>query len=138
MTDKEVCECIPVELIRAQIINVYKKIKFYDGIHEDTWSNYPCIVLERNNCRTDHCLGRISLSIRIPPRDIRILSILSIRSEERGFAYLDQHLRSMLENGILHNLQTVIKELNTPVIPSATEYFENPQLPFRSFKKKKK
>ena len=138
MIDKVVCECIPVELIKTQAENTHKNIRCYDGIHKNTWSKYPCIVLEKNQCRTSHCSGRISLSIRTPPRDIKILSVLSIRAEKRGYVCLDRHLRSLLENGILQNVQTVNRELNIPIKPSTTKYFENPPLPSGSFVKSKK
>lgn len=138
MAGKEICECIPVELIRAQVKGKYKIIKCYDGIHNNTWSKYPCATLERNLCRVDHCSGRISLSIRTPPKDIRILSVLSIRAEKRGYVSLDRHLRSLFENGTIQNVPPVSIELNSPILASTTAYFENPPLPHGSYAKQKK
>ena len=129
MADKEVCECIPVELIKAQVERKYQNIRCYDGIHKDTWSKYPCEVLEKDLCRVDHCSGKISLSTRTPPKDIKILSVLFIRAEKRGYIYLNRHLRSLIESGIFQNVQTVNKELNNPIESSTTLYFENPPRP---------
>ena len=137
MSKKEACVCIPVELIKNQVEEKYNNIKCYNGIHKDTWSGYPCKLLARNLCQNDHCSGRISFSIRTPPRDIRILTIFSIRAEERGYAYYNHHLRSLFAEGILDDVPCVKKSLNVPLITSSTRYLRNPPLPRRSPSSKK-
>ena len=137
MAGKEVCECVPVEPIKSQVEAACNNISFSDGIHADTWSKYPCVRLQSGQCRTDHCYGRVFMSFNTPPRDIRVLSVVFIRAEEKGFACLDRQLRSLFESGFLHGIPSVEKELNSPVIPSATKYLANPPPPPGSFKKKK-
>ena len=137
MAETKTCLCIPVDFIKNHIIRIYRNIKCYDGIHKDSWSGYPCETLEKNICQNDHCSGRISLSIQTPPRDIRILTIFSIRAEERGYAYLDKHLRSLFDKGILNDVPAVKKSLNAPLITSSTKYLRNPPLPRSSFSPKK-
>ena len=137
MVEKESCLCIPVELIKNQVEEKNINIECLDGINKDTWSMYPCNFLEKNKCRKDHCSGEINLSFNTPPRDIRILTIFSIRAEERGYAHLDQHLRSLIDDGTLNNVPAVKKSLNAPLITSSTKYLRNPPLPRRSFTPKK-
>ena len=134
MADKELCTCVPIEPIRNQVQKKYDNIHCKD-IHIETWNRYPCILDKKTTCQKDHCDGKISFSASIPARDINIITALFIREEKRGYAVINQTLRSLFKEGILENVESVEKELNTPIISLPTKYYKNPPLPFHSYKK---
>jgi len=134
MADRETCICVPIEPIRNQIQKKYLNIRCGEGIHEKTWNRYPCHLDEKTKCQKDHCDGKISFSSSIPARDINIITALFIRKEKKGYALINQTLRNLFKEGILKNVESVEKEVNSPSIPLPIKYNKNPPLPSHSFK----
>jgi len=126
MAETVICECVPIERIRTQVVGKYRNINCRGNIHQETWSMYPCGLDEADKCRSDHCDGRISFSVTTPTRDVKIITALFIRSEKGAYALRDRSLRSLFEEGLLETVVPVDKELNDPLIRLPVKSYKNP------------
>ena len=126
MAGGEICTCIPIEPLRDQVKKKYKNIRCGDDIHKKTWSRYPCKLLNENICKKDHCDGKIIFSVAVPARDIKVITALFIREDEKGYAYLNRTLRGLFEEGILEKVLPVERTLNVPIESTTAVYLKNP------------